>query len=429
MCAIVALVTIAYFYVRVYLGIRKRKTSEISQVTALVKAKLESKIAKTTFLLTAAAIFSTVPAIVVYIIGEAFPVFRKSVSFRLWELPINLNSLVNPLLYCYRDRRFRNALLELLRIKKPRSTQPSVGSVRYVRRNDQLGSVNDALELKDISEHTRLIRTVSCELAVVSDCVYGSPYKITLKRSMSAPTLKEYCGLSSLDDFEVRQPSSIILTTATVHFETNQRDKMKKTIPKFSKDVNLSRGAANGFRNTSRSQSFHAGTSVIAKSCLDIEDKILKTHVRRKDPFAVVEDVLDRQQVAKHTRLISTVSCDLAVVPDCVHGRPNEIMLKRSMSAPTLKECYNASSLDELELRQHSSVTVTTATIHIQTGQRDKMKKTIPELSKSVKLSQGTANRVRNTSRSQSFHAGTYVNAKSCPDIKDKILKRPRTAP
>ena len=249
----------------VYLGVRKRKISEISQVTTQVRAKLESKVAKTTFLLTAAVIFSTVPGIVFHIVGKAFPFLRTSVSFRLWELLIQLNLFVNPLLYCYRDRRFRNALLELLRIKKPRTTQPSVGSVRYVRRNDQLGSANDALDLKDVSKHTRLIRTVSCELAVVSDCVYGNPYKIALKRSMSAPTLEEYCGLSSLDDFKVRQPSSIILTTATVHFQTGQRDKMNKAKTKLSKDVNLSQFAENGFRNTSRSKSFHARTSVIAK--------------------------------------------------------------------------------------------------------------------------------------------------------------------
>ena len=92
-----------------------------------------------------------------------------------------------------------------------------------------------------------------------------------VETTMSAPELKDYCALSSLDDFEVRQPSSIILTTATVHFKTGQRDKMNKTIPKLSKDVNLSQGMANGFRNTSRSKSFHARTSVNAERGSDIE--------------------------------------------------------------------------------------------------------------------------------------------------------------
>ena len=115
-CATVALVAIVYFYVMVYLAIRKRKTSEISQVTALVKAKLESRVAKTTFLLTAAVMLSFFPAMVFSILGQAFPFLHTRLVIRSWELLIKVNSLVNPLLYCYRDRRFRNALLELLRI-------------------------------------------------------------------------------------------------------------------------------------------------------------------------------------------------------------------------------------------------------------------------------------------------------------------------
>ena len=41
------LIAIGYFYIMVYLGVRKRKITEISQVTALVKAKQETKVAKT----------------------------------------------------------------------------------------------------------------------------------------------------------------------------------------------------------------------------------------------------------------------------------------------------------------------------------------------------------------------------------------------
>ena len=267
-CATVALSAIVYFYAMVYLGVRKRKISEISQVTAQVKAKLESKVAKTTFLLTAAVIFSTVPGIVFHIAGEAFPFLRTSVNFRFWELLIQLNSLVNPLLYSYRDRRFRNALLELLRIRKPRTSQPAVYSVRYVRRKDQFAAEEDALDRQHVVRHTRLKRTLSCDLTVVSDCAHGRPNEIMLKRSMSAPTLRECYSVSSLDEPKLRQPSSIITTTATIHVQTGQRDKMKKTIPKLPKDVNLSQGTANNVCNTPRSKS--------AKSCPDIEETILK---------------------------------------------------------------------------------------------------------------------------------------------------------
>ena len=47
-CGAIAFILIVYFYVMVYLGVRKRKTSEIIQVTTLVQAKFEAKVAKTT---------------------------------------------------------------------------------------------------------------------------------------------------------------------------------------------------------------------------------------------------------------------------------------------------------------------------------------------------------------------------------------------
>ena len=48
---------VAIFYRKVYLGILNRKLNEISHIDVLMKVKLESKVAKTTGLLTAAVIF------------------------------------------------------------------------------------------------------------------------------------------------------------------------------------------------------------------------------------------------------------------------------------------------------------------------------------------------------------------------------------
>ena len=112
-CGTVVFIGMVYLYIRVYLCIRKRRISEISQVTNLVKVKLESKVAKTTVLLTTAVIFSISPAMVFYVLGEVFPSIHSVVNYRLWEAPIMLYSLANLILYCYRDRRFRNAVPEL----------------------------------------------------------------------------------------------------------------------------------------------------------------------------------------------------------------------------------------------------------------------------------------------------------------------------
>ena len=208
-CATVALIGMSYFYARLYLGVRKRPISEISQVTILVKAKLESKVAKTTVLLTATVIFSMSPAMVFYILGEVFPTIHSVVSFRLWEAPVMLYSLVNPILYCYRDHRFRRAVLELLRIREPRATVSADGTVHYssrrltvdqeeyyhyVRRKYRIDGMNDVLELRNVGKSASrlLTRVASCDPALGPKCVHGMPRQIMLKRSLSAPNIEKH---------------------------------------------------------------------------------------------------------------------------------------------------------------------------------------------------------------------------------------------
>ena len=87
-----------------------------------MKAKLEPKVAKTTGLLTAAVISSSIPVLLFPILGNVVPLFRTNAPNRFTQTFIQLNSLFNPLLYCYRDQRFRKALSELLGIKEPQLT-------------------------------------------------------------------------------------------------------------------------------------------------------------------------------------------------------------------------------------------------------------------------------------------------------------------
>ena len=118
-CFILAL--IVYFYVMVYLEIRKRKFSQILQVSVLVLLKTEYRVAKTTALVTAALFLSFVPVVSLPLLGIVFPVLRKMSSWRAVETLVLSNSLVNPLIYCYRDCRFKKVVLELLRIRKPKN--------------------------------------------------------------------------------------------------------------------------------------------------------------------------------------------------------------------------------------------------------------------------------------------------------------------
>ena len=212
-----ALILIVYFYIMVYIGARKRKLSQISQVSSLVSAKYENKVAKTAGLITVALFFSFLPATVVGALGNFFPTFRKNWAFRLGETLMQLNSLVNPCIYCYRDRRFRNALLLLLRLRKPRATQPTDGAARFVRRKKQLGSLKDVAEKHSIETCTaRLARAASCDSSLALDYAPGITLGTMLKRSTSAPSLYKGSSFSHHSQHHQRTCSNVT-RTANIH--------------------------------------------------------------------------------------------------------------------------------------------------------------------------------------------------------------------
>ena len=182
-------ILIMVFYRKVYLGIRQRNKNEISQVSALVNANLQSKVAKTTALLTAALMFSLIPSILFLILGNFYPVLVTGVTIQFTETVMQLNSLFNPLLYCYRDNRFRNALRELFgKQSKPQALQPAADAAR-VRRND---SFNATVQRKSEVSTQCLTRTASYNPCNVLHSFLGRPRTVVLKRSLSAPMLNKH---------------------------------------------------------------------------------------------------------------------------------------------------------------------------------------------------------------------------------------------
>ena len=205
-----------YFYIMVYLGARKRKLSQISQVSSLVAAKLENKVAKTAGLITAALFISFLPAAVVGTLENFFPTFRKNWAFRSSETLMQLTSIVNPCIYCYRDRRFRNALLELLRIRKPQATPLADGAERLVRRKKQLGF--DVREQQNVENHKgRFARAASFHQGLFLDDAPRNSLPRMLKcRSMSSPSVA--LGNSFCHGSQQNQPTCPnVSTSATIH--------------------------------------------------------------------------------------------------------------------------------------------------------------------------------------------------------------------
>ena len=311
------LAVIIYFYAMVYLGVRKRNLSEISQVSALVTVKLENKVAKTMGLVTAALIVSFVPLTVIGMLGAIFPVLWSLSVISLSVLLLNLNSIMSPLIYCYRDRRFRSAVLELLGIRKPQANQPTtVAAPRFVRRKDPFTSLEGVVELQNIETPARLTRSASCDLALVLD----SAHLTTLNRSLSAPSLAK--GNSSCEgQTQMQQPSTMVVTTVMIHVESREQKEASKSNSK----------SPNGAKNENG---------------------------RRNDPFGPSKDVETQKNEMETLKnnLTRSASCN----PTVSHLNFQKARLKRSLSAPSLAK-GNSSCERQTKMQQPSALMVTTA--------------------------------------------------------------------
>lgn len=77
------LVLIVFFYIMIYLGVRKRKLNQIHQVKALIQAKLENRVAMTTAVVTIALILSFFPGVIVIILEEFYPALHTRFAWKL----------------------------------------------------------------------------------------------------------------------------------------------------------------------------------------------------------------------------------------------------------------------------------------------------------------------------------------------------------
>ena len=230
-CNAFAFIAIVYLYVMVYLGVRKRSVSESTQVSSLVQAKLETKVAVTTGLLTGAMVFTLVLGGVLIVLGDIFSPLRERSTFRIADTLLQLNSLINPVIYCYRNRRFRKAILELLRIKKQQATQPT--RARFRKRKGRFCSVEDVqsnINSQSVGKQTRLARSTSCDLGMALSA--GGDFQHRFRETMltryaSDPFLLK--NSSVIDSLHLGPPSSTVLTLVTIHTERNARDQARKT--------------------------------------------------------------------------------------------------------------------------------------------------------------------------------------------------------
>ena len=194
-----ALSLIIYFYFMVYLGVRKRKLSQIRRVSDLV----EQRVAVTTTLVTVALILSFFSNAVIGMLEGVYPVLRKRFVVDLKATLLYTNSVVNPLIYYYRDCRFRNAVLEILRIRKPKVTPYLVTDTpTFARGNDVFDLERDKVQGQQVENPVRLTRSASCDLVHFLGAVQLESHKKVFKRIMSSPSLR----MSSFHNDLLQQP-------------------------------------------------------------------------------------------------------------------------------------------------------------------------------------------------------------------------------
>ena len=144
----VSLILIIYYYISIYIKTRKINLGPADQnVMQIAKIKKEKEIAFTTGLLTLALFLSCTPSLTILLLCYISPSFCR-ISYIFWGMSLlELNSLANPILYSYRNRHLRKAILKLLRIEN--SELPAVVANRISLQNLQRPALQQALHARE----------------------------------------------------------------------------------------------------------------------------------------------------------------------------------------------------------------------------------------------------------------------------------------
>jgi len=193
---LVCFLLVVLFYVKTYFVVRKWNRTRIRPNNALVKGKIESKVAHTTFWLTVFVAASGMPIQVVYLFRGVLPFFRQVSTIRWAETILQLNSLFNPLLYWYRNSPRRKAALELLRCRN----KPTGHTARYTRTRPYFGASLDVEKLQNEQTGALFVKNESLTAVMFSDTFLQTSTKMVKERPMSAPSRQASDEMFKLQD-------------------------------------------------------------------------------------------------------------------------------------------------------------------------------------------------------------------------------------
>ena len=204
------------FYRKVYLELRKQKRCQTSQVSFLVKARIERKIAHTACLLTITVFIAIVPLMVVFITAPFLPFFRSYTVFRWAEIFLQINSLVNSVLYFHKNKRYRKFALQLFAFS---TTEKIESEVDIGRPAAQRRGVEEPAEHKNALPSRR---SLSCP-----EVIYRRE-NTRLRVSQVSPIERRMSLPSFQEDAQLHNALQPIPLTVIVQIEHTPRKKLVK---------------------------------------------------------------------------------------------------------------------------------------------------------------------------------------------------------
>ena len=138
-------------------------------MSVLVKARIERKIVHTVCLLTVTVFIATVPLLVVFITAPFLPFFRSFTVFRWAEVVLQINSLVNPVLYFHKNKRYRKFALQLFVFSTTKKIDSEVDMGRLTTRHRRPFSSFDVEKPAENKNALPSRRSLSC-LEVIYRC-------------------------------------------------------------------------------------------------------------------------------------------------------------------------------------------------------------------------------------------------------------------
>ena len=137
---------ICFCYLYIYSEIRRQKkrlqTEQLSQEEAK-RVKKDNKAAYTLGIILGALVITCMPAIILFVVG-ATSSFNKlntgiTLIFFSWaSTSVLLRSLLNPIIYCWRNEKIRHAFLEIFHVRQPENRAPDIQMVGIQHRRPRI---------------------------------------------------------------------------------------------------------------------------------------------------------------------------------------------------------------------------------------------------------------------------------------------------